>query len=99
MLNLIIDAEFYSIEEDRYMCDALIVAEVCGAISNDERSLVMQDIGLFLVPYITLSAMVKDTSYYRRDGLYIDIYKDWFKFKEDFIKNIHQKEQLNDRRY
>lgn len=99
VLNLCIDGVHYHINNP-FMCNALFDAECDGDISEEERDITRDDIHNFLHLFAktealpTLFDILEDTEYYREDELYIDIYRDWFKFKEEFIKKYPPKGEV-----
>lgn len=94
VFNKVIENGYY--HREKYMCCALNCAEWRCVISEDESYIAFAEIRQFLRLFTnnrfkSLNSILKGTTYHREDGLYIDIYKDWFKFKEEFIKKYPPK--------
>ena len=92
VFNKVIDGRYYNSSSNRFMCDALFYTEVWGGIiSEEEYNITRNDIHQFIrlftnSMFLSLNDILRGTEYHRNDGVYIDIYRDWFKFKEEFIK-------------
>lgn len=94
VFNRVIDGGYYT-SSNRFMCHVLCYAECDKYISEEEHLIATNDINMFLKLYqgsvftnnpSTLHRVVSGTKYHRDDIIYVEIYRDWFKFKEDFIK-------------